>query len=108
VDELKDAAALLGPLLPNWHVQIYIDFVGKRGIYRFLDRDTGYLQDEDPRISESTRKLAMSEESIGSRNVGCRRTDGLTSSQNDISPHQRLEPEVLGKTNPLLQKFILF
>lgn len=107
MDELKDAAALLGPLLPNWHVQVSKDSSDKRGIYRFLDRDTGNLHDEDPRVPESNRKSAISEEPSVNRDAESCRAHGLTSSKNDTFPDQWLESGVLGKSNLSLQKFVL-
>lgn len=107
MDELKDAAALLGPLLPNWQVQVSKDSLDKRGIYRFLDRDTGHLHDEDPRISESKKKSAMSEERSANRDARPCSTHRLTSSKNNTFAGQWLESEVLRKYDLPLQKFIL-
>lgn len=53
VDELKDAAALLGPLTSPWHVQVDVSPMDKQGIFRFLNIETQELHDGDPRIVRS-------------------------------------------------------
>lgn len=66
VDELKDAAALLGPLSSSWRVQVDANPTDKEGIFRFLNTETGDLHDEDPRISGLHADFGMSKEYVAS------------------------------------------
>ena len=47
---LHDGIALLGPLPANWAGQVFLDSVGQPTVYRYLDKTTGQVTDDDPRL----------------------------------------------------------
>jgi hypothetical protein len=50
MDDLKDAAALFGPLPSGWRVQADSGPTEKQGTFSFLNTETGGLHKDDPRI----------------------------------------------------------
>jgi hypothetical protein len=47
---LEDAKALLGPLGDDWTVQVFAESTDYRRNFKFLNKETGVLTDDDPRL----------------------------------------------------------
>ncbi|KAI1488552.1 heterokaryon incompatibility protein-domain-containing protein [Biscogniauxia mediterranea] len=47
---LRDATGLLGPLPESWICQIFMDSVGLSTAYRFLNKESGLVSQDDPRL----------------------------------------------------------
>ncbi|KAI0856780.1 heterokaryon incompatibility protein-domain-containing protein [Xylaria cubensis] len=103
---LEDATALLGPLEDHWRVQVFTESTDHRRNYRFMNKKTGVLSDEDPRLPP----LPTDWERIDTETISGPTTFQLYKNKKTgqvINYDPRLTPEMIVSKGATIQRFIL-
>ncbi|KAI0551240.1 heterokaryon incompatibility protein-domain-containing protein [Xylaria curta] len=103
---LEDGTALLGPLENHWRVQVFTESRDHRRNYRFLNKNTGVLSDEDPRLPP----LPTDWEKIDTETISGPTTFQLyknTKTGQIINYDPRLTPNTFASRGVTIERFIL-